>query len=182
MDNPRRHVGHDSLLAGDPVRRARGRSQELVAAANNIGVLRSKRFGIRNPSEWTLLVIVAVARRADTNLVTAEFLDSLSHEQTDFMCRTADPIFQVGEFVNIKGDEVSYLYKPTLTPLIFRMGSVVPLPKAGELQLTARDGSTPRVHKPIQKQVRLKRKGGPLSKQELSARLSALGRVIVKDR
>jgi hypothetical protein len=91
------------------------------------------------PDEWTMLLVVAVERAGIESTVTAEFLDSLSGETTQFRYRSAEPIFEPGDFVNMKGLEISFLHKQTLTPITFLAGSVIVIPAQ-----TSRPPSPPR--------------------------------------
>ncbi|MBR1325729.1 hypothetical protein [Bradyrhizobium ottawaense] len=143
-DIPRDYVPRDRL----PQRRARGAVQELISAANIIGLFDSKVFGHRAPDEWTVLVVLSVARIGDENTVAAEYLDSRDGETTTFACRSELPIFDAGDFINMRGDEISFVHKDALRPVFFRIGGTVttpaPLaeepraalrPQAGTLQL-----------------------------------------------
>lgn len=108
-----------------PVRRARGLVRELIEAANTAGRLNRKVFGTRNPTEWTMLVMVAVRRSGQQNTVQAEFLDSLTGETIEFTCSSIEPLFAEGDFINKKGVEISFLDRATLTPVTFRIGELV---------------------------------------------------------
>lgn len=103
--------------------------KELTAAANIVGSFRNKVFGSRVAQEWTLLVILSIDRRSEENTVKAEFLDSQTGETTTFKCFSVDPIFQEGGFVNVKGNEISFLHEPTLTPITFAAGTSISLPE-----------------------------------------------------
>lgn len=76
-----------------------------------------------------MLLVVTVDRGGNENTVTAEFLDLLSGETTQFRCRSAEPVLEPGDFVNMKGKEISFLHKPTLTPITFLAGSIIIIPK-----------------------------------------------------
>jgi hypothetical protein len=125
-DNPREPA---AASQGGPTRRTRGMMQELITAANTAGLFRNKVFGRRIPDEWTMLLVVFVERDGIENTVTAEFLDSQSGETTQFKCRSAEPILEPGDFVNMKGLEISFLDKQTLTPITFLAGSLIVIPE-----------------------------------------------------
>ena len=124
-DNPREPV----TPRGAPTRRARGMMQELITAANTAGLFKNKVFGRRIPTEWTLLLVVFVDRNSDENTVTAEFLDSQTGETTQFKCRSAEPVLEPGDFVNMKGKEISFVDKATLIPVTFTDGASIVIPE-----------------------------------------------------
>jgi hypothetical protein len=119
-DNPREP---DAASLGSPTRRTRGLMQELITAANVAGLFKNKVFGRRTPEEWTLLIVVSVERGGEEGTVTAEFLDSQNGETTQFKCRSAEPILELGDFVSVKGNEISLVHKPTLIPIRFIVGA-----------------------------------------------------------
>lgn len=112
-----------------PVRRTRGSMQELIFAASVAGLSPNKVFGQRAPDEWTMLLVLSVAREGDENVVTAEFLDSRQGETTKFSCRSETPILEAGDFINMKGDQVSFVHKDLLWPVTFTIGGMVEIPK-----------------------------------------------------
>jgi hypothetical protein len=123
-DIPREYVPKSRL----PTRRARGTVQELISAANVLGLFDNKTFGLRTADEWTVLVVVSVERNDDENRVTAEFLDSRGVETTTFSCRSELPIFEAGDFINMRGDEISFCHQEALRPVFFRIGGTVSIP------------------------------------------------------
>ncbi|MET4345594.1 hypothetical protein [Bradyrhizobium sp. RT9a] len=124
-DNPREPLAS----RGAPTRRTRGMMQELVEAANTAGLFRNKAFGRRIPTEWTLLIVVSVDRDGDENIVEAEFLDSQSGETTQFKCRSDEPVLEPGDFVNIRGKEISFVHKAKLIPVTFTDGVSIVIPE-----------------------------------------------------
>jgi hypothetical protein len=120
-DNPR----EPATPRGAPTRRTRGMMQELITAANTAGLFKNKVFGRRAPEEWTLLLVVSVDRNDDENSVTAEFLDSQTGETTRFKCRSAESVLEPGDFVNMKGKEISFVDKATLIPVTFVDGAMI---------------------------------------------------------
>ncbi|MGY2902939.1 hypothetical protein [Bradyrhizobium sp. URHC0002] len=123
-DIPRSYVPKDQ----SPQRRTRGVVQELISAANIVGLFDNKVFGRRAPDEWTVLVVLSVDRIGDENAVTAEYLDSRDGETTTFACRSELPIFDAGDFINMRGDEISFVHKEALRPIFFRIGGTVTMP------------------------------------------------------
>jgi hypothetical protein len=115
-----------------PARRARGAMQELVSAANVVGLFDNKIFGRRPAGEWTMLVVLRVARTGDENAVSAEYLDSREGETTTFTCRSDAPVLEPGDFVNMKGAEASLLHKETLRPVTFQIGGTIVVQEAAE--------------------------------------------------
>ena len=129
-DNPREPV----TPRVSPTRRARGKMQELITAANTAGLFKNKVFGRRIREEWPLLLVVSVERDGDENTVAAEFLDSLTGEIAQFKCRSAEPVLDPGDFVNMKGKEISFVDKATLVPVTFVDGAMIVISeKAAEL-------------------------------------------------
>ena len=124
-DNPREPVSP----RGAPTRRTRGMMQELISAANTAGLFRNKVFGRRIPEEWSLLLVVDVGRDGIENTVTAEFLDSQSGETTQFKCRSDEQVLEPGDFVNMKGNEISFVHKATLIPVTFVDGAMIVIPE-----------------------------------------------------
>lgn len=112
------------------MRRTRGMMQELIAAANTAGLFKNKIFG-RRGTEWTLLLVVEVRRDGDENTVIAEFLDSQSSETVQFRCQSVEPVLEPGDFVNMKGDEISFVHKGTLIPILFENGATIVIPEKG---------------------------------------------------
>ena len=123
-DIPRNYVPKDR----SPQRRARGVVQDLISAANIVGLFDNKVFGRRAPDEWTVLVILSVGRIGDENTVAAEYLDSRDGETTTFACRSELPIFDAGDFINMRGDEISFVHRVALRPVFFRIGGTVTMP------------------------------------------------------
>lgn len=111
-----------------PQRRARGAVQELISAANVVGLFENKVFGRRDPAEWTVLIVLSVDRIGDENAVTAEYLDSRDGETTVFKCRSELPIFDAGDFINMRGHEISFVHKEALRPVFFRIDGTVTVP------------------------------------------------------
>lgn len=128
-DNPRPQTSTREGSYGAPTVRTKGIMQELLTAANAAGISRGKVAGVRALGEWTLLTDTSIERRGEKNTVKAEFLNSLSHEVSEFKCFSSVPIFEVGDFVSKRGNEVSFLYKPALTPIVFVVDGVVSLPR-----------------------------------------------------
>ncbi len=124
-DNPRDPAPPQAA----PVRRTRGMMQELIAAANTAGLFKNKVFGRRIPREWTLLVVVSLERNGDENTITAEFLNSLSGESTQFKCLSVEPVLEPGDFLNMKDNEFSFVDKATLIPVTFVDGGTIVIPE-----------------------------------------------------
>ncbi|MDW9359474.1 hypothetical protein [Sinorhizobium medicae] len=99
--------------------------KELLSAASTAGLSRFRCFGKRYEGEWTLVVILAVYRRGQENRVEGEFLDSEANEAFWFTCHSEAPLFEVGDFVSVNGDQISFVYRETLQPVLFTIGSWV---------------------------------------------------------
>ena len=128
-DHPRYKPRPSTEAISAPTRRARGQVIELLSAAHTAGLSRHKVFGRRRPEEWTLVVVQSVERRGDENKVEGELLDSDTAESFRFMCRSAKPLFEAGDFVSVRGSEISFVDRDTLQPVAFASGAWVE-PKA----------------------------------------------------
>ncbi|RWP31942.1 hypothetical protein [Mesorhizobium sp.] len=127
-DNPRRRIESTGSLVGTPSRRAIGLSQELVSAARTAGLFRDNAYNV-GPKEWQLLVVIAIDRNVTKNVVFAEFLDAGVGATTRFTYFSEVPLFEVGDFVSKKGDQISFLHRDTLNTVTFKEGSTVrPVP------------------------------------------------------
>jgi len=127
-DIPRDYVPRDR----QPARRPRGLTQELISAANVAGLFNGKIFGRRAADEWTLLVVLTAHREREENAITAEFLDAHEAETMAFTCRSALPVFEPGDFLNKKGNQISFLDKETLRPVVFEIGGTIVIPRGPE--------------------------------------------------
>ena len=76
-----------------------------------------------------MLVVLAVDRAGEDNIVTAEFLDSREGETTTFSCRSELPILEAGDFITMKGDQVSFVHQDSLWPVTFTIGGTVAIPE-----------------------------------------------------
>jgi hypothetical protein len=59
---------------------------------------------------------------------TAEFLDSREGETTTFSCRSELPVLDAGDFINMKGDQISFVPRDSLWPITFTIGGAVQIP------------------------------------------------------
>lgn len=125
-DNPRRSILLNATQTEHrPTRRSKGEVKELLSAASAAGLSRFRSFGKRYEGEWTLVVILAVDRRGQENRVEGEFLDSETNETFRFTCHSEAPLFEIGEFVSVNGDQISFVDGETLQPVLFTIGSWV---------------------------------------------------------
>lgn len=166
-DNQRhQNYSHEDFYSA-PTARTRGITQELLTAANIAGISRGKVAGARAPGEWTLLTVTSVERHGEKNTLKAEFLDSLSHEVTAINCFSPVPILEVGDFIGKRGNEVSFLYKAALTPIVFVVGGVVSLPQREEFSANSVSSARAQATKKRSEPPRpMKTRGGP--KQEIT--------------
>ncbi|MGO7554287.1 hypothetical protein [Rhizobium johnstonii] len=125
-DDPRRQIERTGSVVGMLSRRANGLSQELVSAAHTAGLFRSN-VSQGGAHEWQLLVIVAIDRTGNKNIVLAEFLATVVGTTAKFEYFSDLPLFEVGDFVSKKGDQISFLHRDTLTTITFKEGSTVAL-------------------------------------------------------
>ncbi|MDF1777141.1 MAG: hypothetical protein P1V13_13970 [Rhizobiaceae bacterium] len=96
---------------------------ELLKAAQNAGLSKRQTFGRREPNEWTLAVIRSVQHQGEKYMVEAEYLSSETQELCSFFCYSDVEFFSVGEFISIKGKQVSLVDRETLVPVNFTMGT-----------------------------------------------------------
>lgn len=122
-DNSQRQPIWSGEVIKSPARRPRGLIEELLKAAQNAGLSKRQTFGHREPNQWALAVICSVQRKGEKNTVDAEFLSSDTEELCSFFCYSDVEIFSAGEFISIKGKEVSFVDRETLVPVNFTMGS-----------------------------------------------------------
>ena len=52
---------------------------------------------------------------------------------TEFTCLSSAPIFEIGDFLSKKRNEISFLHKEALAPVVFAMGGLVSLPQKDDL-------------------------------------------------
>lgn len=122
-DNPRRRVESVATLVGAPARRASGLSQELVTAASTAGLFRISSSSAAH--SWQLLVVVQIDRIGTKNTVIAEFLATEAGATTKFTYLSEEPLFEIGDFVSKKEDQISFLHRETLSTITFKDGSTV---------------------------------------------------------
>lgn len=128
-DNSRRSILLGATHTYRPTRRNKGEVKELLNAAAIAGLSRFRSSGKRSAGEWTLVVILAVDRRGQENRVEGEFLDSDKNEAYRFTCHSEAPLFEVGEFVSVNDNQISFVDRETLLPMVFAVGSwVTPAP------------------------------------------------------
>lgn len=122
-DNSRRKPIWSGEVVTPPARRPRGEILELLKAAQNAGLSKRQTFGRREPNEWTLAVIRSVQHQGEKYMVEAEYLSSETQELCSFFCYSDVEFFSVGEFISIKGKQVSLVDRETLVPVNFTMGT-----------------------------------------------------------
>lgn len=124
-DGPRSSGRYSKENFTAPTKRSRGQVKELLAAAKTAGLSRSKVFGQRRSDEWSLVLIHTVDRQGENNRIDGEYLDSESEEPFRFVCRSKVPLFEVGDFVSVNGEQISFVDKETLRPVFFTSGAFV---------------------------------------------------------
>lgn len=115
--------------------RTNGLRQELFAAESIAINKRSRQYGQRG-YDWNPIVIMNISRSGIKNIIEAEFIESLSHETLNFTCYSTDPLFNDGDILSVKGNEISFVHPISLSPIIFLKGGSV-----DEAILKAIDGS-----------------------------------------
>lgn len=136
-DNPRRSIPSHSIPTTRPTRRKKGEIKELLNAASVAGLSSYRSFGQRSSVEWSLVIISAVSRFGEENLVEGEFLDSETNEKFRFSCYSEAPMFEAGGFVSVKGNEISFIDPLTLLPMHFVAGAKLAQPDVTQKTETA---------------------------------------------
>lgn len=169
-DIPREYVP----TSRTPIRRTRGTIQELISAANVAGLFANKVFGRRAPDEWVMLVVTEVERAGDDNTVTAEFLDSREGETTKFFCRSAISVLEPGDFINMKGDQISFVHRGSLWPVTFTTGGTVDIPEGAPSDPVPAPAAAPKTEQPSSKRRLIRaverkqqESWGPLTESEM---------------
>lgn len=105
--------------------RGKGVVEDLIQAANRTGLFQNKHFGVQHPNEWAIAVIEHVSRLGDINRVRAQLLDALERKIIQFSCSSSDQLFQVGDFVNVRGEDFSLFSSTLMEEIRFKSGGRV---------------------------------------------------------
>jgi len=127
-DNPKNKSIAGLNPSTPPTRRARGITMELLDASYRAGLSETSKLGRRAVSEWHLMIIVEAHRTGSLNRVVAEHLNSDDQEKLVFTCQSAGSIFEVGDFLSSRANQISILDPVTLRSLVFLVGGLVPEP------------------------------------------------------
>lgn len=159
-DNPTRRIREHVAFTGAPVRRAPGITYELVEAARTAGT-----FGNAHGKggRWLLLVVVSVNRRGKLNTMLAEHLESDNSQRITVTCQSDAPMFEIGDFLSMRGNHFSYFDKASMQPVAFVNGGSVALDSKTATPEPTKPSQTPSIPKAI-----LTRK--PKSTEKLASR------------
>jgi hypothetical protein len=117
---PKQGIVHDPWK---PItQRNKGEIQEIIEAANQTGLLRSKRFGEYSAAEWSLVLVEEVLRSGELHLVKGYYIDSAEHRRVEFSFYSEQSLLESGDMVSVKGREVSFFNRKMMTPVFFRSG------------------------------------------------------------
>lgn len=122
-------------------RRSTGLMQELVKAANTIGML-ARPVGQRPGSSYRPIAVLGVTRDETTATITGEYIDAVSREAFRATVRGTDISLSPGDIIGSQDGIVSYVDPITLQPMQFRDGgSAEPFENAGSDQGAATPSS-----------------------------------------
>lgn len=121
-DNPSRRIKEHATYTGRPVRRSPGIVYELIEATRIAGSLRNTHG---RGGRWTLLVLVSVNRRGTKNTILAEHLETDHSQRVTVTCHSDDPIFEIGDFLSMRGNQFSFFDKVSMSSFTFAKGGRV---------------------------------------------------------
>ncbi|SMQ85912.1 hypothetical protein SAMN06295905_3207 [Devosia lucknowensis] len=154
-DNPTKRIKEHAKFTGAPARRAPGLTYELVEAAKTADLYQSAQHGAR----WLLLVVVSVIRRGTMNTILADHVESYTAKRITLTCRSESPMFEVGDFLSMKGAQFSFFDKVSMEAVTFVKGGTV----TWATKNVAPDSTTP-TPKPVAQRT------APAQKAELSTK------------
>lgn len=105
-------------------RRSAGLMQELVKAANTIGML-AQSPGPAGQSRYRPVVVLSVSSGSSNSTVTGEYLDTTARESFKVTVQSTELPLSVGDIIGHQDGMVSYVDPLTLHPMQFRDGGVV---------------------------------------------------------
>lgn len=121
-DNPAKRIREHAAFTGAPARRAPGITYELVEAARTAGTFGN---GHGKGGRWLLLVVVSVNRRGKLNTMLAEHLESDHTQRITVTCQSDAAMFEIGDFLSMRGNHFSYFDKASMEPVTFVKGGAV---------------------------------------------------------
>ncbi len=105
-------------------RRSAGLVQELVKAANTIGML-AQPPGQQGQGRYRPIVVLSVSSSVTRSTVTGEYLDTTAREPFKVTVQSTGLPLSVGDIIGHQDGIVSYVDPLTLHPMQFRDGGVV---------------------------------------------------------
>jgi hypothetical protein len=126
-DNPQKPVNTSHLTYTPPAHRKTGERLELLRNAQTAGFVRTKFYGNDN-EQWHLLVVNSVLRSKTTSIVVCECITLHPTQEVRFTIVSAEPVFDVGDFVNKRGGHFSFLHRDSMTVVRFLSGNELKLP------------------------------------------------------
>ena len=145
-DNPTKRIREHATFSGAPVRRAPGITYELVEAARTAGTFGSAHG---KGGRWMLLVVVSVNRRGKLNTMLAEHLESDHSQRISVTSQSDAPMFEIGDFLSMRGNHFSYFDKASMQPIAFVNGGAVSLDNKAETPEPTKPSPTPSIPKTI---------------------------------
>lgn len=126
-DNGPQRVAPAEAVNSGPTRRPVGQVKELLVAAQRAGLSKPSKSGGKQDDDWSLAVVHAVRRLGNENQIEAEFLDTKSGGMFGFACYSDREFLSPGEFISVKGNQVSCVFRRSLLPMFFTFGGSVDL-------------------------------------------------------
>ncbi|MDX5591976.1 hypothetical protein [Pseudovibrio sp. SPO723] len=105
------------------------------------------RSGDQKDDVWSLAVVHAVRRLGNENQIEAEFLDTKAGGMFVFACYSDREFLSPGEFISVRGNQVSCVSRHSLSPAFFTFGGSVDLD--GKPEPDGRKPSTPPLATPL---------------------------------
>ncbi|UES36822.1 hypothetical protein [Roseibium aggregatum] len=131
-DNGPQRISSAEAVNSGPTRRSVGQVKELLAAAQRAGLGKPGGSGGKEEEVWSLAVVNAIRRLGNENQIEAEFLDSERGGMFGFECYSDREFLSPGEFISVKGNQVSCVSRHSLSPTFFTFGGTVDLDTATE--------------------------------------------------
>lgn len=105
-------------------RRSTGLMQELVKAANTIGML-AQPIGQQTGSTYRPIVVLGVVLSDTKAAITGEYIDTVNREAFKVSVKGTDISISPGDIIGLQDGIVSYVDPVTLVPMQFRDGGAV---------------------------------------------------------
>ena len=128
-DNPKKPIDTSHITFTQLARRKTGERIELLKFARTAGFNEAKLYGSGN-DQWHLLVVTSVLREKAISTVICECITASPVVEIRFKIASPEPVFDVGDFVNKRGGQFSFLHRDSMSVVSFRNGEELRLPDA----------------------------------------------------